>query len=206
MKKTFAYVDGYNLYHGMMDRRYNVPGDASETPLRKYLWLNLWTFIASYLPIGYGLERIHYFTAPVLDNPESLGRQEKYWKALESIPNLSIQRGKHLRKENGYQEKQTDVKMALQIFDDVLHVEGLEAIILLSADSDQIPTLERVRNLERNVDVFAIFPPCRWSGDLTRVIKRARCFKTKYPRLQAHQFPDVVETGTYKVARPTEWS
>lgn len=206
MKKTFAYVDGYNLYHGMMDRNYHVPGGISITPLRKYLWLNLSSFIASFLPLNYALERIYYFTAPVRDNPESLARQETYWKALESIPNLHIQKGKHLKKADGYEEKQTDVKLALQIYDDALHEEGLEAIVLLSADSDQIPTLERVINLRKNIEIFAIFPPCRWSNDLMQFIKPHSCFKTKYRRLRAHQFPDEIETKKYKVVKPIERS
>jgi hypothetical protein len=96
MRKIYAYVDGYNLYHGMMDQSYMIPGDSSPTPLRKYLWLNLHTFILSFFPQYYSLERIHYFTAPVRDNPDSYERQKKYWKALKSLPNLKIHLGKHI--------------------------------------------------------------------------------------------------------------
>lgn len=204
-KKTIAYVDGYNLYHGMMDRKNNVPNDSSQTPLRKYLWLNLFTFISSFLPLECKLARINYFTAPIRDNPASLERQHTYWKALESFSTLRIQTGKHIKKGESYAEKQTDIKMALQMYDDAFHEIDLEVMVLVSADSDQVPTIERIHSLNKNIEFYAIFPPCRRSDDLIKLIGQHRCFKTKYKRLKEHQFPDTIESQNYSVSKPIEW-
>ena len=206
MNIAYAYVDGYNLYHGMMDLDYKIPGDPSITPLRKYLWLDLNAYAVSYLPRGFNLEKIHYFTAPIRDNPDLLIRQEIYWKAIESIPNLQIHRGKHIKKGDSYTEKQTDVKMALQMYDDAINIPNLKLLVLISADSDQVPTIEKIDRLNKGIEFLAIFPPCRRSDDLMKLIGQHKCHKTKYKRLQLCQFPDIISTPTYTVSRPIEWS
>ena len=56
--KAIAYIDGFNLYSGLMDKRYKIQGDPSSRPLRKYLWLKLDEFILSFLPKGHHLEEV----------------------------------------------------------------------------------------------------------------------------------------------------
>jgi len=73
--KVIAYIDGFNLYSGLMDKRYKIHGDPSSRPLRKFLWLKLDEFILSFLPKGYYLEEIKYFTAPIRGNPQKQHRQ-----------------------------------------------------------------------------------------------------------------------------------
>lgn len=203
MKKIYSYVDGYNLYHGMMDKNNSIPDDKSEFPLRKYLWLNLYSFILSYFQKYYTLEKIHYFTAPVRDNPSSLRRQEIYLKALESIPHLEIHMGKHVISGGKYSEKQTDVKIALQMYIDAIN-EDVDCIVLVSADSDQVPTIKKIIELNKGIEIRAIFPPSRKSDDLRKIIRI--CHKTKYKRLRAHQFPNSVSTDKFTVNKPKEWS
>jgi hypothetical protein len=205
--KTFVYIDGYNLYHGMMDGTYIIPNDDSKPALRKYLWLNLPSFIASYLARSYRIEQLHYFTAPVLNNPDSIIRQKKYWKALESYPNVKIHLGKHLPYRNSYSEKQSDVRMALQMYQDARDNQP-NCMVILSADSDQVPTLETIIRLNRNIEFRAVFPPCRGSDDIRALIPL--CHKTDYKRLRSHQFPDQVEYERdgqlISVQRPIEWA
>jgi len=207
IKTIFAYVDGYNLYHGMMDSKYTIPNDPSRYPLRKYLWLDLHSFIQSYFPQYYILERIYYFTAPVRDNPKALMRQSDYLKALESIPNMDIQYGKHIFINNRYSEKQSDVKLALQMYHDALF-ENPSCMVLFCADSDQVPTVERIKSLSKDIEIRAIFPPCRKSDDLKKLIEV--CHKVKYTRLKEHQFDDPLiyemEGVQISVSKPKEWS
>ena len=165
MKKLYAYIDGYNFYWGMMDHGNNMPGASYPPPVfRKYLWLNLNTLISSYFSSDdYYLSKIHYFTAPVRDAPDAIERQEVYWKALESIPHLSICKGSFARRydEDGnisrYEEKQSDVNFALQAFDDALHVPDLSAMVFLCADSDQVPTVNRIQGLDKEIELFYPF-------------------------------------------------
>jgi uncharacterized LabA/DUF88 family protein len=188
-----------------MDRNNSIPGDNSEYPLRKYLWLNLESFISSYFPRNYSIEKIYYFTAPVRDNPISLERQRTYWKALESIVNLEIQLGKHIPIRDYYSEKQSDVKMALQMYSDAIF-HNVDCIVMVSADSDQIPTIERIIHLDKDIEIHAIFPPCRKSDEIKKILTVNNCYRTRYKRLAQFQFPDVVTATDFSVIRPKEWS
>ena len=77
--KTNIYIDGFNLYYGAV----------KHTP---YRWLNLAQMCHLLLPKD-KIQRIKYFTAlvnPRPHNPDQRIRQETYFRALTTIPNLSI--------------------------------------------------------------------------------------------------------------------
>ena len=201
--KTFAYIDGFNLYSGLMDKRYKIPGDPSPRPLRKYLWLKLDDFMRSFLRKEYEIAQIKYFTAPIKGNPAKLQRQDAYLKALETLDNLSIIRGKHIPKGNGYSEKQTDVLMALHMFSDAQEADH-DAIVLVCGDSDQVPTIRWIKNLNKKIEIHVIFPPFRVSKDLLQLADFS--YRTKWKRLRMHQFPDPVVGEGFSVSKPKEWS
>src|SRR5579864_3241736 len=80
--RTSVYVDGFNLYHGKVQK----------TP---YKWLDLQKLFAFSLP-EYNVTRILYFTAIVRARPgntDSPQNQLTYIRALETIPHLSVFRG-----------------------------------------------------------------------------------------------------------------
>jgi hypothetical protein len=206
MKKTIAYVDGFNLYHGLLDRHNISSISCSERSFRKYVWLNLPGFMGSFLSKEYQLEKLYYFTAPIRGDVDAHRRQTIYWKALESLPCVEIQKGKYIRDGNRYVEKQTDIKMALQMYEDALFVKDLQAMILLCADSDQIPTLERINSLNKAIEIHLVFPPSRFSDDLLNSVKITARYKTKERRLRAYQFPNTVVTSLFTVTKPVEWN
>jgi hypothetical protein len=215
MKKLHAYIDGFNLYKGIMDPHNAMPGASFPPPvLRKFLWLDFHKYICSFFPSGYSLDRIHYFTAPIRDNTDSLRRQETFWKALESIPHLEIHKGVNARRLDkngnviGYSEKQSDVRLALQALEDALLMGDLDAMVFLCADADQVPTIERIQKLQKTLEIFLLYPPCRHSGDLSRLVPKP--FKTRYTHLRDSQFPDLVQYERngqlISVQRPIEWT
>jgi hypothetical protein len=205
MKKTIAYVDGFNLYHGLLDRHNISSVPCSERSFRKYLWLNLPGFMGSFLSKEYHLEKLYYFTAPIRGDADAHGRQVTYWKALESHSCVKIQKGKYIRNGDTYSEKQTDIKMALQMYEDAIFVQDLKAMILLCADSDQIPTLERINLLNKGIEIHLVFPPSRFSDDLLNSVKITARYKTKERRLKAYQFPDKIITPLFTVTKPAAW-
>ncbi|MDR2155359.1 MAG: 6-hydroxy-3-succinoylpyridine hydroxylase, partial [Burkholderiaceae bacterium] len=74
--KTIVFVDGYNLYYGMLRRS-------------KLKWLDLYKLFSEHvLAHGTELLEVRYYTSPVLgrmcDNPESPQRQRLYLQALRS--------------------------------------------------------------------------------------------------------------------------
>src|SRR5260221_929237 len=69
-ERVAAYIDGFNLYHGL-----HVEG-------RRHLWLDLEGLVRSLLKPGQELVVVRYFTARVRNNPASEQRQNMYLKAL----------------------------------------------------------------------------------------------------------------------------
>jgi uncharacterized LabA/DUF88 family protein len=201
--QVIAYIDGFNLYSGLMDKRYQIPGDLSPCPLRKYLWLKIDDFILSFLPRNIRLDQIKYFTAPIRGNPKKQYRQEAYIKALETLTNLNVIQGKHIPTSRGFSEKQTDVLMALHMYSDAL-MRDHNVLVLVSGDSDQVPTLKWIRDLDKGIELHVIFPPFRVSKDLITVADFT--YRTKWKRLRQFQFPDLVVGVGYSVQKPPEWS
>lgn len=203
--KAYAYIDGYNLYNGIMESARDKYGKVIATPLGKYRWLNLYKYIYSFLPKDYELAKIHYFSATVRGRPESKKRQQIYWKALETIPHLERHLGKHISNQHGgFIEKQSDVNLALQMYCDAL--EGTtNSIVLVCGDSDQVPTIRRIQNLNRGIDFFVIFPPNRFSQDIADIVSSH--YKTREAILSATQFPDIIKVeGIPDIVKPSEWS
>jgi hypothetical protein len=86
--KTWLYVDGFNLYYGIV----------KDTP---YKWLDIRRLCEILLP-NHAIQRIKYFTARAsarADDPDKPTRQQIYFRALRTIPNLNIIYGSFLSHE-----------------------------------------------------------------------------------------------------------
>ena len=80
MKRTIAYIDGYNLYYGLLKR----------TP---YKWLDPVRLVSALLRDDHELFSVKYFTSPVKTYPHdtaALDRQKVYLQALSTLHNLEI--------------------------------------------------------------------------------------------------------------------
>ncbi len=150
-KKVNVYFDGFNFYYGCV----------KGTPHR---WLDLQKLCRMILP-EYEIHRIRYFTALVqsLDDPGQPQRQQTYFRALRTIPHLSIHYG-HFTINTKWrrlasppprpapqgarvlipEEKGSDVNLA-----SFLLVDGFEgdyeAAVVVSNDSDLLLPIELVR-------------------------------------------------------------
>jgi hypothetical protein len=74
-----AYVDGFNLDHGLKAKHG-----------RRYLWLDLEALVASLLKRDQRLEAIKYFTASVRDDLPARARQSTYLAALSAHTGVQI--------------------------------------------------------------------------------------------------------------------
>ena len=142
---TIVYIDGFNLYYSL---RY--------TP---YKWLDLRKLVEDMIdPSLHRILEIKYFTA-VSINRNSAQRQDVYLRALSTLKNFEIIRGKHknrwvkgklIRYNNKlekkyvssrkveiskYEEKETDVNIASHIVYDSCK-KNIDCITLLSNDTD----------------------------------------------------------------------
>lgn len=156
--KVACYVDGFNLYHAIEALK--------EPPLK---WLAIHSLASSYLRAGDTLERAAFFTALNTWDAAKRQRHVNYVKALEAtgvevvlsrfdpVQKYCHQFGRYCRIK---EEKQTDVAMAVEMLSDC-YERAIERIVLVTADSDHIPLVKRVRARFPNTIVFLVAPPKR---------------------------------------------
>lgn len=156
--RTIVFVDGYNLYYGMLRRS-------------SYKWLDLFALFHDHaLEHDAGVIEVRYYTAPVLgkmcDDPESPQRQRTYLQALRKLhpQRIAIIEGK-MTASQPYQrlvrpipeapalgmvqvyhfdEKQTDVNLASDMIV-AAWTNACEQIVLCTNDSDIEAALATIR-------------------------------------------------------------
>lgn len=164
--RVVAYVDGFNLYYGLLDAR-----------LHKYKWLDVHGMCASLIKPEQTLEFVRYFTSRIRRNPETEKRQGIYIRALSAIGGVEIDYGSFLAKtvtcrkcgttRRKNEEKKTDVNISVRLLGDA-HADKLDTALLISADSDLVPPIEYIREHFRGKEVIVATPPERWSTQLNK--------------------------------------
>jgi uncharacterized LabA/DUF88 family protein len=204
MATVIAYVDGFNLYHGLHDRY-----------RRRYLWLDLECLVQRLRPNDQILA-VRYFTALVRDDAPALHRQRAYLEALiaHSGGGIRVVLGRYQSKDvacrqcgstwKSYEEKETDVNIAVSIVADAA-AGASDLALVLSADSDLCPAVRTARSLNPGRGMIAAFPPRRSSFEIRSLIPGA--FTVAAVDLRNSLLPDTVSdpaTGQmYK--RPGKW-
>lgn len=200
-----VYIDGFNLYYGAV----------KGTP---YRWLDLAEMTRLLLP-GDVIHRIKYFTALVDNRPHDPGvraRQETYWRALRTLPNLDIILGSFLTHEvtlplappnSGFarvlrtQEKGSDVNLATHLLIDAFQ-NDCELAVVISNDSDlQLPIQHVTQQLNKAVGL--LIPHKHPSISLlpyARFVKHLR-----HGLLARSQFAPVLRDAGGEFAKPDGW-
>ena len=135
------YIDGYNFYYGIWNRK-ELPLGLGWCDFRKLAEQHL---------IGKDcvLERVKYFTSRVNDLEHSQGedfRQERWLKAVNTIDRLEVIEGFYKPDDEKFrQEKQTDVKIAVELVLDAVRLDGYDEAILVSGDIDLAPAVLAVQ-------------------------------------------------------------
>lgn len=151
--KTSVYIDGFNLYYG------SVKG----TP---YKWLDPVALCRVMIPRN-DVTSIKYFTArvsPRPDDPDQPTRQNIYFRALRTVPHLSIFYGHYLshivrmhlaHPQQGQdpfveviktEEKGSDVNLATQLLVDAC-AGTFDCAVIISGDSDLKSPVQMVMQL-----------------------------------------------------------
>jgi hypothetical protein len=204
MASVIAYVDGFNLYHGLRAKHRH-----------RYLWLDVVELVRRIRPHD-RIVAVKYFTAEVLDDPDALVRQQTYLSALRTHggPALEIVLGRFQSKRYAcrgcgatwmsYEEKETDVNIAVSLVADTAARASAIALII-SADSDLCPAIRTARSLNPRRGMVVAFPPKRSSFEISSLIRRP--FTIAEADVRASLLPDTVldpHTGVpYK--RPSKW-
>jgi len=201
---VIAYVDGFNLYHGL-HARYR----------RRYLWLDLEHLIHRIRPRD-RIIAVRYFTALVRDDPAALAQQQTYLEALRvrSGGIVGVHLGRYQSKTQqcrqcgnvwtSYEEKETDVNVAVSVVADSATTAS-DIALIVSADSDLCPAIRTARSLGPRRGMIAAFPPRRSSFEIRSLIPGA--FTIAAADLRNSLLPEAVSdpaTGRiYK--RPGKW-
>ena len=212
MRKTYIYIDGFNLYYRL-----------KETP---YKWLNLQKLSQFYLkPEQHNIQEIKYFTARVLSpsqDPLKDTRQDIYLRAVKTISNMEIIFGqfkkrqikgflcdfcerKKLKKDiveiRKWEEKKSDVNIATHIVSDA-YKNKFDCAVLISNDTDLTPPLLHIK-YELKKLVMVISPYKRIHADLK---KSSHFYKTiSLSALEQCQFPEIMKDAKGAFFRPPKW-
>lgn len=212
--RVIAYIDGFNLYHGLRDAGY-----------RQYYWLDMTALARNLLKTGQQLDFTKYFTARIAgpkpaDSPpkrqrlsDKRLRQTRYLDTLATLSDCQIYEGHYLAKDRScrncgarwttHEEKMTDVRIATELLIDAFN-DVFDTALLISADSDLTPPVLAVRQFFPEKRVIAVFPPRRSSVQLKRAA--TACFTIGRKTLKDSQLPDRVTLPSgHVVSRPHRW-
>ena len=135
-KRVNIYVDGFNFYYGIKSKKW-----------KKYYWLEIVKFFDQFIKPYQELLTVYYFTA-VPKNSGKKDRQDLFFSANKLNPRFKLIFGKYLEKTirlggktfKTYEEKQTDVNIAVEMIRNVVF-DKCDITILVSADSDLLPPI-----------------------------------------------------------------
>jgi hypothetical protein len=202
---VIAYIDGFNLYFGLKSKGW-----------KRHYWLDVVGLSRALLKPGQTLQAAHYFTARIRltgNNHADMQRQADYLDALATLPLLTIQFGHYLPKGRqcrrcgntwtDYEEKMTDVNIAVQLLADAFD-DRFDTALLISADSDLTTPVQQVRARFPAKRVIVAQPPGRNSVQLATAATAA--FTISETKIRQNQLPEVVTTASgYVIHRPAHW-
>jgi len=213
---TNFYIDGFNLYNG------SVKGTA-------YKWLDI-SALCQYLFPTHTINKIHYFTAPVLRFRHNWGapdRQDVYLRALRTLPNVTIHREgwfasratrlplypliydsddepPRLVSVLKMEEKRTDVDIATCLLVDCF-AGDFDEVVVISNDSDLVPPIEVVKN-RFNKPIWVVNPHFKNKPNRHLVAAATGHYRRiNRSALAACQFPGVLTDSRGEITKPERW-
>lgn len=176
MVRVMTFIDGFNLYHALNKFDFGLDA-ADQARFQKYKWLCLKSLVGRFVkPKSEMLVGVEYFTTyPTWDEAKRL-RHAAYVSA-QICMGVHVTFGEFKKKNvdcratckqsfSMNEEKQTDINIATAM----LELAGnYDKLILMTADSDQVPALKLIKKLHPQKQL-AILPPIgRVAKELTQV-------------------------------------
>ena len=204
--RVIVYVDGFNLYYGLKCKGW-----------KRYYWLDLQRLAETLLLPGQVLVAVRYFTTSISSHTASTGkskRQATFLEALQTRSNLHIYYGHYLAKLRRcstcgatwktYEEKMTDVNIAVTLFADAVD-DAFDNAIIISGDSDLSTVVSETRKRYMKKRLIVAFPPARHSAQLRAVATAAFTIGRKV--IKDSQLPDeVTKPDGFVLRRPAKWN
>lgn len=217
---TNVYVDTFNLYYGLLKGT-------------SHRWLDIQRLCQIELPTN-EIHRIRCFSARVIarpGDPDQRNRQNAYFRALQTLPELTLHLGHFLESEvnmrrvnpddkgNKFalvrktEEKGSDVNLASYLLLDGFN-KDYEVAVVITNDSDLAEPIRLVRQ-ELKLPVLVLHP-CK-IADSSRAIAGSRVsvelqrsstksIVIKEASLAASQFPDTLQDAQNRtITKPIGW-
>jgi uncharacterized LabA/DUF88 family protein len=202
MERVIAYVDGYNLYYGLREKKW-----------KRFYWLNIQMMVEHLLKPDQTLIVTKYFTTIVKRPEERRKRQAVFLEALQILNDFKFYYGHFLAETvccrncghtyETYHEKMTDVNISVELMTDTFQ-DQFDVAVLVSADSDLVGPVKAVRRLFNRKRIVVAFPP----GRSSKALKQAADAQIYIGRnvLAKSLFPDqIVKPDGYILHRPEQW-
>jgi uncharacterized LabA/DUF88 family protein len=202
MKRVSFFIDGFNLYHSIDDNR----------SYHKYKWLNFRRLAECFISKKDKIEHIYYFTALADWSPKKIKRHKLLIRALK-LNGVDVVYGKFRKVDKTcrickktyqtYEEKQTDVNIAIQLFRSAIQDE-YDTAMIVSGDSDLIPSIEAVKTTFPEKQVGIIIP----IGRRAELLKQTSDFhmKIKEKHLKSSIFEEVIQVdNNTQIVCPHTW-
>ncbi len=202
MAKIYFFVDGFNFYHAV---------DA-HPQYKKYKWISLARLCNCYLTKRDTVAGIEYFTTLATWDSGKVARHRLFIKAQEN-EGVKVTYGEFKRKErhcrsclkwfNTFEEKQTDVNIAIRLFQLAVQ-DQYEKAILISGDTDLLPAIKAVQSTFPSKQIGVVIPIARASEDLKK--QADFHYRMKDRHLQSSLYPQNLSLSDGSVITcPSNW-
>ncbi len=204
MERVITYIDGFNLYFGMMAKN-----------LGNGRWLNVQALAYTLLRPTQTLVGTKYFTAEISGPIDKRKRQQTYVDALRTRegPEFAIYYGRYQSEQVtcrvcGHMhmtahEKMTDVNIAVEMLKDAFE-DAFDTALLISGDADLVAPVATLKRTFANKRVVIAFPPKRHSADLMRAAHGHLFIGPA--SIHQSQFPNpVVRSDGFLLEQPSTW-
>lgn len=211
MKKVIVLVDGFNLYHSIVDL------EVRETI--KVKWLDINSLCNSYLYLlgeDSVIEDIFFFTAfpyhRISINPDIINRHKKYLRCLKDT-GLQIIYGRFKSKKSfcpkcrkittKHEEKETDVAISIKLFE-LLHNNEGDIFLLITGDTDISPAIKTRMSLFPLKTILFAFPYRRKNNELANLAPGS--FTINSTQYSNHLFNDPYTLSNgIEISKPDTW-
>lgn len=200
------YVDGYNFYYGLKN------GGAKW---KSVYWLDIVKFFERMMLQDQELVEVNYYSARPLDDQQAADNQDVLFSANNLNPKFKLHLGRYKKKNikcqncgfkiKTYEEKESDVRVATGMLTDVF-TKRCDITIVVSADSDMIPSVEIIKAFDPCHPVHAFVPPNQKSFALIGKCDSTVWLEHYKARFVQSMLPDEVFLPSgYVLFRPDNW-
>jgi len=213
MKRVAFLVDGFNLYHSVVQAECDNGGHCVK-------WLDLGRLCLSFLHLvrravndQVEMETIRYFSATPTHYPVGTQNRHALYMDCLKATGVDVQLGRFKEKtvkcrqchqdDTRHEEKETDVAMGAQLLE-IGHSDEADTVVMVTGDTDLAPAVRTCRRLFPTMPVYFAFPYRRHNEELEHLCPGS--FNIRRRSYLRHQYlnPLALPDGTV-FNRPPEW-